>query len=226
MSARPAARLQLVKHSVVLLAVIAIALSFALGTPAPAPNAVATPTSHLPATQPGSGPDEGVFLVTTADDGSLATYFIAANARHSIVAADMQVELQLNPLWPVRSVSPDDVLAFPEGAPIGNARPGLVGGSVGESVAEDPAPEANAPAPRANEDVAQETPALVATDEEQPEAETTDNQADTTYTVRRGDSAFLIARRFGVSQSELLAANGIANPNRVYIGQVLEIPAS
>jgi LysM repeat protein len=215
--------LQLVKHSIVLLAVIAIALSFALGTPAPAPNAVATPTSHLPATQPGSGPDEGVFLVTTADDGSRVTYFIAGNARHSILAADMQVELQLNPLWPVRTVSPDDVLSFPEGAPVGTARVGLVGGAVAESAADTAAQEANPPAAS---DVAEEAPAPVAADDEQPQADTAADQEATTYTVKRGDSAFLIGRRFGVSQHDLLAANGIANPNRVYVGQVLSIPAS
>src|SRR5207302_6966478 len=116
-NSRPATRLIVVKHSIVLLVVIAFAISLALGTPAPAPNVLPAPTSHLPATQPGSGPDEGVFLVTTADDGSRATYFIAGNARHSIGAADMQLELQLNPLWPVHPVSQDDVLAFAEGAP-------------------------------------------------------------------------------------------------------------
>ena len=53
-----------------------------------------------------------------------------------------------------------------------------------------------------------------------------DGPAAATYTVKRGDTAFLIARHFGVTQSELLAANGIANANRVYVGQVLAIPAS
>jgi LysM repeat protein len=47
-----------------------------------------------------------------------------------------------------------------------------------------------------------------------------------TYVVRPGDSAFLIARRFGIDQGALLAANGITNPNRVYAGQVLTIPSS
>ena len=294
-----------------LLAVIAFAISLALGTPAPAPNALTAPTSHLPATQPGSGPNEGVFLVTTADDGSRATYFIAGNARHSILAADMQIELQLNPLWPVHTVSPDDALALAEGAPVGNARQGLVGGTAAEPepatearppkpVAEAPAPEpvAEAPAPDASptaasatNDVADEAPAptqstyvlrpgdnltrvaaqhgttvaailaangllnanriyvgqtlvmpgetaspevvetpaapaAVAADDEQPVADAPDGPAAATYTVKRGDTAFLIARHFGVTQSELLAANGIANANRVYVGQVLAIPAS
>ena len=276
-----------------LLAVIAFAISLALGTPAPAPNALTAPTSHLPATQPGSGPNEGVFLVTTADDGGRATYFIAGNARHSILAADMQLELQLNPLWPVHTVSPDDALALAEGAPVGNARQGLVGGTAAEPepVAEAPAPDASPTAASATNDVADEapaptqstyvlrpgdnltrvaaqhgttvaailaangllnanriyvgqtlvmpgetanpevvetpaTPARVAADDEQPVADAPDGPAAATYTVKRGDTAFLIARHFGVTQSELLAANGIANANRVYVGQVLAIPAS
>ncbi|TME31753.1 MAG: LysM peptidoglycan-binding domain-containing protein [Chloroflexi bacterium] len=275
------------------MAVIAFAISLALGTPAPAPNALTAPTSHLPATQPGSGPNEGVFLVTTADDGGRATYFIAGNARHSILAADMQLELQLNPLWPVHTVSPDDALALAEGAPVGNARQGLVGGTAAEPepVAEAPAPDASPTAASATNDVADEapaptqstyvlrpgdnltrvaaqhgttvaailaangllnanriyvgqtlvmpgetanpevvetpaTPARVAADDEQPVADAPDGPAAATYTVKRGDTAFLIARHFGVTQSELLAANGIANANRVYVGQVLAIPAS
>ncbi len=47
-----------------------------------------------------------------------------------------------------------------------------------------------------------------------------------TYTVQPGDSAFKIARNFGIAQEALLEANGISNPNRVYAGQVLTIPGS
>jgi murein DD-endopeptidase MepM/ murein hydrolase activator NlpD len=45
-----------------------------------------------------------------------------------------------------------------------------------------------------------------------------------TYTVRRGDSLYTIARRFGLSISTLTAANDIPNPNRLDVGQVLVIP--
>jgi LysM repeat protein len=48
----------------------------------------------------------------------------------------------------------------------------------------------------------------------------------TTYTVQRGDSAIKIARLFGIDEGSLLDANGITNPNRVYVGQVLTIPGS
>jgi putative chitinase len=49
-------------------------------------------------------------------------------------------------------------------------------------------------------------------------------QGDATYTVQPGDSAIKIARRFGIDEEALLAANAITNPNRVYVGQVLTIP--
>src|SRR5712692_3393114 len=111
-------------YIVVLLVRIALALSLALGvSPALAQSSSA---STLPATQPGLTRDEGVFLITAADDGSRAAYFIAQNTRHSIAAGDLQLEQQLNPLWPVRSATRDEVLAFPETAPIGGAKTGLI----------------------------------------------------------------------------------------------------
>jgi len=46
---------------------------------------------------------------------------------------------------------------------------------------------------------------------------------DPRYTVRLGDTLFSIARRFGTTVAKLQAANGIANPNRIFAGQVLVI---
>lgn len=46
-----------------------------------------------------------------------------------------------------------------------------------------------------------------------------------TYTVREGDSLGAIAQLFGVSQSALAIANGIANPNLIIPGQLLNIPS-
>lgn len=46
------------------------------------------------------------------------------------------------------------------------------------------------------------------------------------YTVVRGDRLLKIAERYGVSLACLARANRIANPNRIFIGQQLIIPAS
>lgn len=45
------------------------------------------------------------------------------------------------------------------------------------------------------------------------------------YTVRHGDSLGGIARLYGISLHSLQLANGIANPNLIYPGMVLTIPA-
>jgi membrane-bound lytic murein transglycosylase D len=43
------------------------------------------------------------------------------------------------------------------------------------------------------------------------------------YTVRRGDSIYKIAARFGMTESDLLAANDLRNANRIYPGQELRV---
>jgi LysM repeat protein len=43
------------------------------------------------------------------------------------------------------------------------------------------------------------------------------------YVVRRGDTLSSIAARYGTSVSALMAANGIRNPDRIYVGQRLVI---
>ena len=45
-----------------------------------------------------------------------------------------------------------------------------------------------------------------------------------TYTVRRGDTLWAIARRYGTTVTALAQANGILDPDRIYPGQVLRIP--
>lgn len=44
------------------------------------------------------------------------------------------------------------------------------------------------------------------------------------YTVRRGDTLWAIADRYGTSVSSIASANAIQNPNRIYPGEVLTIP--
>jgi LysM repeat protein len=45
----------------------------------------------------------------------------------------------------------------------------------------------------------------------------------TTYTVQRGDTLYSIARRYGTTVEAIAAANGIANPSRIRVGQILKI---
>lgn len=52
----------------------------------------------------------------------------------------------------------------------------------------------------------------------------TASAADTTYTVQRGDNLTTIAAKFGLSVQALANANGLANVNNIYAGQVLKIP--
>jgi len=282
----------------VLLAAIALTVSLVLGAPGPTLISAQTASSRsqLPATQPGLSRNEGVFLVTAADDGSRLVYFIAQNTRHSTLPGDLQLEQQLNSLWPVRPATRDEVLAFVEAAPVGRARTGLLTGPVvaesdpvAEALAADEAPVAvsmptasdpalyvlrpgdnltrlsarfstsipailaangltnanriyvgqallipgPASAPEENQAAPQpvvvESPAApmpVAADEPDPVADVPTNPDAVTYTVKAGDSAIHIARQFGVDVDALLAANAVPNRNRVYVGQVLDIPGA
>ena len=48
--------------------------------------------------------------------------------------------------------------------------------------------------------------------------------AQRTYTVCRGDNLFRLSLRFGTTVQAIAEANGILNPNLIYVGQVLLIP--
>ena len=56
-----------------------------------------------------------------------------------------------------------------------------------------------------------------------PVAQTTPAPAVQTYTVVSGDTLSGIASRFGTTYQVLAALNGIADPNKIYPGQVLKI---
>jgi len=44
------------------------------------------------------------------------------------------------------------------------------------------------------------------------------------YIVQAGDTLYSLARRYGVTVADLVAANHIANPDLIYVGQRLTIP--
>jgi len=54
----------------------------------------------------------------------------------------------------------------------------------------------------------------------------TASTASSVYIVQRGDTLNLIASRYQLTVSELMAANGLANPNLIYAGQALALPIS
>lgn len=47
-----------------------------------------------------------------------------------------------------------------------------------------------------------------------------------TYKVKKGDTLSGIAKAHGTTYQKLAALNGIANPNKIYVGQVLKIPGT
>lgn len=48
----------------------------------------------------------------------------------------------------------------------------------------------------------------------------------TSHTVRPGETLAAIAARYGLTYPQLQAANGLGNPDWIYVGQVLSIPGS
>jgi murein DD-endopeptidase MepM/ murein hydrolase activator NlpD len=70
----------------------------------------------------------------------------------------------------------------------------------------------------------QAEPAIVATHDEQ-EDENKTSASPQVYVVQRGDSLSAIAAHFGLSVTELAAANGILDPDYLPVGQQLTIPA-
>lgn len=45
------------------------------------------------------------------------------------------------------------------------------------------------------------------------------------YIIQRGDTLYSIARRFNTTVNDLMTLNGISDPNRIYVGQQLRVPA-
>jgi hypothetical protein len=44
------------------------------------------------------------------------------------------------------------------------------------------------------------------------------------YVVKKGDSVYKIAKRFGTTMEAIISANNLRNPNLIYPGQILLIP--
>ena len=46
------------------------------------------------------------------------------------------------------------------------------------------------------------------------------------YVVKKGDTVYKIAKRFGTTMQAIILANNLRNPNLIYPGQVLLIPVA
>lgn len=90
------------------------------------------------------------------------------------------------------------------------------------------APVAAAPAPGSAETAIAAAPGVGAFVAEAPAetATTTPPASARTHTVSRGESAWTIARRYGISTSDLLARNGLDQRGRLRPGMVLKIDAT
>jgi LysM repeat protein len=49
---------------------------------------------------------------------------------------------------------------------------------------------------------------------------------ETTYIVRPGDNLYRIGQAYGIGWVQIAEANGLVNPNQIYVGQALKIPVS
>lgn len=54
----------------------------------------------------------------------------------------------------------------------------------------------------------------------------TSNSETITYTVKKGDTLSEIASKYGTTYQKLAEINGIADPNKIYVGQVIKINGS
>ena len=111
------------------------------------------------------------------------------------------------------AAAPAPVASAPVAQP---AKPAASGGIVDKSLSAAPAapsavlPQPKAPAPTASTKAA---------------APSSAETAQRTYTVAKGDNPVTIAKKMGVSSEELLKLNGLEDPKKLQIGQVLKVPA-
>jgi LysM repeat protein len=61
--------------------------------------------------------------------------------------------------------------------------------------------------------------------ESQPPASTA-GEGTVWHTVQRGETLSTIAQRYGTTWQAIASANGLVNPNQIYVGQKLKIPTS
>jgi LysM repeat protein len=101
-------------------------------------------------------------------------------------------------------------------------KPAASGGVVDKSQATaQTAPSAVLPQPKA----VASAPVAAAAKSTVPVAPVPAETSGRTYTVVKGDNPVTIAKKMGVNSEELLKLNGLDDPKKLQIGQVLKVPA-
>ena len=88
-----------------------------------------------------------------------------------------------------------------------------------------PTLEASTPVPPPPTAPVSETATLVAPTSTPALPTSTPVPQPATHTVAASENLYRIALRYGLTTEQLAAANGMVNPNSIYVGQVLRIPA-
>ncbi len=214
------------------------ASSAAANPPAPAPASVAAamhPTAVTPATTPDLAPPADASA--TAADVTATTPAVAAGSSYTVKRGDSLARiarhhhLTLAALRAANNLKNDrlhiaQVLILPERAP--KAAPA---DADSEALA-TPAPAANASGPMADSATTDTTSptapassASVASTLTPHHAHKVATTSHHLYTVVKGDTLTKIAKRYHISTSAIVAANGLTNAGRLSIGQKLHIPS-
>lgn len=121
---------------------------------------------------------------------------------------------------PTAAAAPSPAALAPvQTAPV---KPAASGGVVDKTqVAAQTAPSAVLPQPKA----AASAPVAAAAKGTAPVGPATTESSGRTYTVVKGDNPVTIAKKMGVNSEELLKLNGLDDPKKLQIGQVLKVPA-
>ncbi|MFZ0435156.1 MAG: LysM peptidoglycan-binding domain-containing protein [Chthoniobacterales bacterium] len=161
---------------------------------------------------------------SAASAAGAKTYIVRAGDTMTRIASSLGVAIpdleRVNSLGSNAVLQVGQVLKVPEKLVTHAASSVASGaGKVAESAGKLPGAVATAVTGRQNEAAA----APVATDAATAPVA---GGATTDYTVVKGDNPWKIAKKFKISQEELMKANGITDPKKIQIGQVLKIPAS
>ena len=101
-------------------------------------------------------------------------------------------------------------------------KPAASGGVVDKSqAASQTGPSAVLPQPK----VAASAPVAAAAKSAAPAGPAPAESSGRTYTVVKGDNPVTIAKKMGVNSEELLKLNGLDDPKKLQIGQLLKVPA-